>query len=1578
MKQNIIFLTGLMTLAWTTLASGVVSDVTARQRYPWNGLVDITVTIQGAEDDVAAVQCLFVATNSATKMEIPVTHVVSDGDVVGSGSTWTRKFIWDAKADVGTVKIDDVTLKVDVKNLGGVQLWEDGPYWAECNVGATKPEEYGYYFWWGDTVGYKRNANDNGWISVKDSTSFSFNSDNCQTYGKGNSQLQSAGYIDETGNLVAMHDAATAHLGAPWRMPTEAEFSALINNCILTWTTRNGVAGRLVTGKDAYATKSIFLPAAGFGDGSTLDRLGSCGYYWPSTPSFSSEYARYFYFYSIKFYLGLNNYRNFGQSVRPVRRFTNNNILTDGGWTTRLSLDCRGAKVVDNTHPLVYDATWYAGGVMAKITADGHEIISGTAGTYALTPVIDGVNLLTLNVYNDSHGIVGTEQVFCLSREGLTDLVIPEGTTEIGDYAFAGGQFTTVTIPNSVTNIATTAFKGCSNIVEVSLSLGLQTINLSNLFPDSVSEIERASVGSRDGTIHANFLVGCESLKNLVIADDVKRIEAGSFDDCTALESVVFPSELEDFGLDLIPESMRKSMGLSYDADGFMIWNGWLLDYDDDYAEEMTVPEGVMGIGHWALADLYDLERVRLPSSLKYITSGAFARDSYLDEAEIPDSVVRIGNEAFEDCSWMQSISVGRGVECVGARAFAGCTKLARIRFEDGLVEIGDCAFSNCWRMMSASLPLSVAKVATTAFKDCSSLTGVNVPTGIAPLSKWFAPVYGQIKDVTIPSGETLVCSNMFKGCSALVSVNIPEGVTNIGDNAFMDCVNLPSVELPSSLQSVGESAFRNCDALTAVGLPDAVRSVGTYAFSDCYRLKDVSLSKNLESLQDRVFDACPQLDSIYVPASVTQLGSRIFGGAMSAVYFIGNAPVYEAGVYASTGNGLVTYVKYGTKGWDGRPNSRDLPQKWPTDNSYGRSILTWDPVQFDVTFDAGEGVFYPVEAQTYACEQVMYTAYSLPPFNPVRKGYKFAGWWTEAVGGTEVTPSTGVTSDRPHTLYAHWSESFIVTVRFNACGGTVSPNEIEYTAEVPFGTLPVPTREHYIFTGWYTAASGGSIVRVSTEVPKADRELFAHWSPAHYEIRFNANNGTGATATQGFIYGQDVTLRANGFSCSGCKFAGWSLTPGGEAVYADGKTISGLAAIEDGVIDLYAVWSGNVYAVRFDSHGGLGVMPNQTFVLGVSQKLSHCTFTRSGFVFKGWALSTTAEVSYGDGEEVCNLTASKNATVVLFAVWERDPHGEWTVAEYLNCTNLTFTLGGDTPLWYGEKVARADKVGMMRSGVIGDSQANWIETVVSGAGQISFWWKANGEYEVSKKGVITRYDYAEFTIDGVSVEEIGDESDWTYVTIPVEGAGSHVLRWMYHKDESGSDGDDCAWLSEVSWVPTQVLEPIPELPEKPTAEDVQSALAGSADSALLVHVTDAATYNAYREWALKIGPAEVKSSPNAWVSFAVDSAALLEKVPTDEDLTIEEFKPTAAAGAFEFTVSVKDVTIGSDAAAENLKTIFGLEGTPSLGSAAFDPKNVTIEFDEPKDGKLKFMAKPNTGDSQALPASFFMKMKVR
>ena len=104
-------------------------------------------------------------------------------------------------------------------------------------------------------------------------------------------------------------------------MPTDAEFVALINNCTTTWTTRDGVYGRLMTGKGAFSTKSIFLPAAGYGDDARLNDPGSRGVYWSSTPdSADSYYAWYLNFLSGNF--GRSDYyRSYGFPVRPLRGF---------------------------------------------------------------------------------------------------------------------------------------------------------------------------------------------------------------------------------------------------------------------------------------------------------------------------------------------------------------------------------------------------------------------------------------------------------------------------------------------------------------------------------------------------------------------------------------------------------------------------------------------------------------------------------------------------------------------------------------------------------------------------------------------------------------------------------------------------------------------------------------------------------------------------------------------------------------------------------------------------------------------------------------------------------------------------------------------------------------------------------------------------------------------------------------------------------------------------------------------------------------------------------------------------------
>ncbi len=202
-----------------------------------------------------------------------------------------------------------------------VQLWKDGPYWATKNIGAEKPEDYGCYFWWGDTVGYNR-END-AWVASDGSNSnFLFSEGNTPTYGKSNSTLQSEGWITSAGVLAPEHDAAHVHWGGNWRLPTTAELDALNGNCDWTWTTQNGVNGYVVRGRGDYSSASIFLPAAGFGYGTSLNDSGSYGYYWSSVPySDLDYYAWSLYFHSsthFTYYYSRGN----GRPVRAVQGFT--------------------------------------------------------------------------------------------------------------------------------------------------------------------------------------------------------------------------------------------------------------------------------------------------------------------------------------------------------------------------------------------------------------------------------------------------------------------------------------------------------------------------------------------------------------------------------------------------------------------------------------------------------------------------------------------------------------------------------------------------------------------------------------------------------------------------------------------------------------------------------------------------------------------------------------------------------------------------------------------------------------------------------------------------------------------------------------------------------------------------------------------------------------------------------------------------------------------------------------------------------------------------------------------------------
>lgn len=163
-------------------------------------------------------------------------------------------------------------------------------------MGAVNKEDSGLYFSWGNTEGHAVGSGYDFSQAVYDTTPGAA----------------------ITANLSLSQDAARANLGAPWRMPTSAEFQELYDNCTSVWTTMNGVAGLLFTSN--VNGNTLFFPAAGYYGGSSLSNRGSHGYYWSSTYG-SATKARLLFFSSSVINPQSESSRHDGISVRAVLKF---------------------------------------------------------------------------------------------------------------------------------------------------------------------------------------------------------------------------------------------------------------------------------------------------------------------------------------------------------------------------------------------------------------------------------------------------------------------------------------------------------------------------------------------------------------------------------------------------------------------------------------------------------------------------------------------------------------------------------------------------------------------------------------------------------------------------------------------------------------------------------------------------------------------------------------------------------------------------------------------------------------------------------------------------------------------------------------------------------------------------------------------------------------------------------------------------------------------------------------------------------------------------------------------------------
>lgn len=129
---------------------------------------------------------------------------------------------------------------------------------------------------------------------------------------------------------------------------------------------------------------------------------------------------------------------------------------------------------------------------------------------------------------------------------------------------------------------------------------------------------------------------------------------------------------------------------------------------------------------------------------------------------------------------------------------------------------------------------------------------------------------------------------------------------------------------------------------------------------------------------------------------------------------------------------------------------------------------------------------------------------------NPTQTGYTFAGWYTAASGGIQITSTTTVTATADQTVYAHWTPN-TYTVYFDEQGGS-SVSDKTVTYDSTYGTLPTPTKSGYNFLGWYTAASGGTKVTSSTTVKiTSNQTLYAQWQGSSLITRIKGDNPSSA-----------------------------------------------------------------------------------------------------------------------------------------------------------------------------------------------------------------------------------------------------------------------------------------------------------------------------------------------------------------------------------------------------------------------------------------------------------------------------------
>ena len=357
-----------------------------------------------------------------------------------------------------------------------------------------------------------------------------------------------------------------------------------------------------------------------------------------------------------------------------------------------------------------------------------------------------------------------------------------------------------------------------------------------------------------------------------------------------------------------------------------------------------------------------------------------------------------------------------------------------------------------------------------------------------------------------------------FNKCNSLTEVTIPNTVIEIDHQAFFYCSNLKKVTIHEGVKTIGPTAFIGCTQLTSITIPGTVTKMDS-AFSGSTALSQVTLTNGIPKISSNAFSGCTSLTQVKIPASVDEVCPSAFDGCTGLTSVTLEKGIRIINIYAFNNCSKLTDVKY---------NGYKADWEKVRVNNAGNDTLT-SKVQYlcDINFNLNGGTINgsgTMATQTVYSNEKLGTAKCYPndqpfvvPTDPVREGYTFLGWYTQAEGGTKYTFTEAVSSNI--TLYAHWNaHSHTVTLENDENKKT---NSYDYGSSV---SVPTPTKKTgYNFNHWEVTVPDGETApslngpdangNYSFSMPDYDITLTAKWTQKDVidpdvDLKFDAVTG--------------------------------------------------------------------------------------------------------------------------------------------------------------------------------------------------------------------------------------------------------------------------------------------------------------------------------------------------------------------------------------------------------------------------------------------------------------------------------------